>query len=68
MKGSRFMLAMILPFVLFTFAGSAAALEVGDKAPDFDLTSTRGGKFKLSDHAGKKNVVVMFYVMDFTPT
>jgi peroxiredoxin len=45
----------------------AAAVEVGEKAPDFELTSTQG-KFKLSDFAGKKNVVVQFYVLDFTPT
>ena len=46
----------------------AAAIEVGDKAPDFDLPSTKGGNFKLSDQAGKKNVVLQFYVIDFTPT
>jgi len=51
-----------------SFAGlPAAAVEVGEKAPDFELTSTQG-KFKLSDFAGKKNVVVQFYVLDFTPT
>jgi peroxiredoxin len=49
--------------------GRATALEVGDKAPDFELPSTQGsGKFKLSDFAGKKNVIVQFYVLDFTPT
>lgn len=53
---------------LATLTGTAAALEVGDKAPDFELPSTKGGKFKLSDLAGKKNVVVQFYVIDFTPT
>ena len=47
--------------------GIAAAVEVGEKAPDFELTSTQG-KFKLSDFAGKKNVIVQFYVLDFTPT
>ena len=49
-------------------AGTAAAVEVGDKAPDFSLPSTKGGNFKLSDYAGKKNVVIQFYVIDFTPT
>lgn len=44
------------------------AVEVGQKAPDFVLASTQGGKFKLSDLAGKKHVVVQFYVLDFTPT
>jgi len=46
----------------------AAAVEVGEKAPDFELTSTQSGKFKLSEQAGKKNVIVQFYVLDFTPT
>ena len=53
---------------LAALPGVAGALEVGDKAPDFELPSTKGGKFKLSDLAGKKNVVVQFYVIDFTPT
>jgi peroxiredoxin len=46
----------------------AAAVEVGEKAPDFELPSTQQGKFKLSEQAGKKNVVIQFYVLDFTPT
>lgn len=43
------------------------ALRVGQKAPDFDLTSSSGAKLKLSDFAGKKNVVLYFYPGDFTP-
>lgn len=68
MKRSRFIRAIVLPFVLFAFSGLAAAIEVGDKAPDFDLASTMGGNFKLSSLAGKKNVVIQFYVLDFAPT
>jgi peroxiredoxin len=49
-------------------AGPVAALEVGEKAPDFNLPSTKGGNFKLSEMAGKKNVVIQFYLIDFTPT
>jgi cytochrome oxidase Cu insertion factor (SCO1/SenC/PrrC family) len=52
---------------LFTFAASAAALEVGEKAPDFELDSTKGGKLKLSSLKGK-NVLINFYVLDFSPT
>ena len=59
---------VVLALLLFAFSGLAAALEVGEKAPDFELTSTKDGKFKLSNMAGKKNVVVQFYVLDFTPT
>ena len=43
------------------------AIEVGDKAPDFELASTGGGKLKLSDLKGK-NVLINFYVLDFSPT
>jgi hypothetical protein len=53
-------------FVLAT-AVSAAALEVGEKAPDFELNSTKGGKLKLSSLKGK-NVLINFYVLDFNPT
>ena len=61
-------LAVILAFLLAAFPGLVAAVEVGDKAPDFELASTKEGKFKLSGLAGKKNVVIQFYVLDFTPT
>lgn len=68
MKRSRFIPAILLPFVLFAFSGLVGAIEVGEKAPDFDLVSTQGGNFKLSSFAGKKNVVIQFYVLDFAPT
>lgn len=41
-------------------------LKVGDMAPDFTLPSTAGGKVKLSDFRGKKNVVLAFYPAAFT--
>jgi len=46
----------------------ASAIEVGDKAPDFELPSTQGGKLKLSSFRGVKNVLIEFYVLDFTAT
>ena len=68
MKGYGFIGTLLLAFSLAGLPGAARALQVGDKAPDFELASTQGGKFKLSDFAGKKNVIVQFYVLDFTPT
>lgn len=68
MKRISHNLAMLLAFVLFAFPVLVAAVEVGEKAPDFELASTQDGKFKLSSMAGKKNVIVQFYVLDFTPT
>jgi hypothetical protein len=48
-------------------ADLASALEVGQKAPDFELDSSQGGKLKLSSLKGK-NVLINFYVLDFSPT
>ena len=42
------------------------SLRVGQKAPDFDVVSSAGKSLKLSDFAGKKNVVLYFYPGDFT--
>lgn len=41
-------------------------LKVGDMAPDFTLPSTTGGRVTLSDHRGKHNVILAFYVLAFT--
>ncbi|MGH9317875.1 MAG: peroxiredoxin [Thermoanaerobaculia bacterium] len=42
-------------------------LKVGDTAPDFTLPATVGEKVRLSDYRGKKNVLLMFYPLDFSP-
>lgn len=41
-------------------------LRVGQRAPDFDLTSSSGKRLRLADFLGKKNVVLYFYPADFT--
>jgi peroxiredoxin Q/BCP len=43
------------------------SLRVGDKAPEFNVVSSAGKALKLTDFAGKKNVVLYFYPGDFTP-
>jgi peroxiredoxin len=48
-------------------AAQTQTLKVGDQAPDFELPGHRNGeKFKLSDQRGK-NVVIVFYPLDWTP-
>ena len=53
--------------LVFAVAGLASALQVGDKAPDFELESSKGGKLKLSS-LKDKNVLINFYILDFNPT
>lgn len=48
-------------------AASATAAGVGQAALDFSLKSTTGKNISLGDYRGKKNVVLQFYVLDFTP-
>ncbi|WP_217252324.1 peroxiredoxin [Streptomyces sp. AC602_WCS936] len=42
------------------------ALQVGDKAPDFELKDNHGATVRLSDFHGHKNVVLLFYPFAFT--
>ena len=44
------------------------AIAVGQTAPDFTLKSQYDKEVKLSDFKGKKNVVLMFYPLDWSPT
>ncbi len=43
------------------------AIHVGDQAPDFTLKTQDEKEWKLSDHRGK-NVVLLFYPLDWSPT
>jgi cytochrome oxidase Cu insertion factor (SCO1/SenC/PrrC family) len=62
----RSMLAAgLLTLVLTSSAGAEA--EVGSPAPDFCLPSSLGEKVCLKDFKGKDNVVLLFYILDFTP-
>ena len=68
MKTRKKILPILLVAVsLILTSDLAQALQVGDKAPDFELDSSKGGKLKLSSLKGK-NVLINFYVLDFSPT
>ena len=64
----KLMLSLVFAIALVMGASSSSfALNVGYKAPEFELESSKGGKLKLSDLKGK-NVLINFYVLDFSPT
>ena len=44
-----------------------AKLNVGDRAPDFELPGTGDKIYRLADYRGRK-LVIAFYPGDFTPT
>jgi mycoredoxin-dependent peroxiredoxin len=44
------------------------SIAVGQKAPDFSLPNQDKKEVKLSDFAGKKNVVLVWYPLDWSPT
>jgi peroxiredoxin len=48
--------------------GTYMSLAVGQSAPDFTLKDQNQKDVKLSDFAGKKNVVLVFYPLDWSPT
>ncbi|MBI4640562.1 MAG: redoxin domain-containing protein [Candidatus Tectomicrobia bacterium] len=41
-------------------------IQVGQEAPDFTLPISRTERVTLSDYRGKKNVILAFYILDFT--
>ncbi len=64
------MLRSVVVAVLMSvaLAGSASALEVGQKAPDFALNGVDGKPVKLSDLTAKGPVVLYTFIAAFTPT
>lgn len=53
---------------IFALAGTAPALEVGEKAPDFTLAGPDNKPVKLSELLGKGPVVVYTFIQAFTAT
>ena len=67
MKRKKPAIAIFLAGLLLLLPTALVAVEVGDKAPDFELPSTSGGKIKLSSLRGR-NVLINFYFTDYSPT
>lgn len=64
----RWIAAGFLGAALIAGNAQAQSLKVGDKAPAFSVISTTGKPVALADYAGKKNVVLFFYIAAFTDT
>ena len=43
------------------------AIATGDRAPEFDLEVAKGERVRLSDFAGRRNVLLVFHPFAFTP-
>jgi peroxiredoxin len=43
------------------------AIATGDKAPELDLEVRPGERVRLSDYAGRRNVLLVFHPFAFTP-
>lgn len=43
-------------------------INEGDRAPDFTLKDQFGREVSLSDFAGRRHVLLVFYPLDWTPT
>jgi peroxiredoxin len=43
-------------------------LKIGDQAPDFELIESMESGWKLSDHMGHKNIVLLFFPLAYSST
>jgi len=68
MKPRWFGPVLIVALVALGSMAPAAALDVGDKAPDFALPATTAEKLSLSELVGKRTIVLFGFIGAFTPT
>ena len=59
---------VLTALAVLVLASAAAALDVGQKAPDFALNGVDGKPVKLSDLTAKGPVVIYTFIAAFTPT
>ena len=55
------------PICVQKYLDDSMKINVGDKAPDFTLSSQMGDNVTLSEYFGKKNTVLYFYPKDESP-
>ncbi|HUM17249.1 MAG TPA: redoxin domain-containing protein [Candidatus Nitrosotalea sp.] len=59
---------LVMALLLTGLVLPVAALEVGQKAPDFTLSAPGGKKVNLSDLTAKGPVVIFTFIQAFTGT
>lgn len=59
---------VLVALALVAAASPAVGIEVGQKAPDFNLPSTTGKNLTLGQFQGAKIVLLEFYVSELSPT
>ena len=64
----RFAGAAAALLIALALAMPAQALQVGDKAPDFELPGSQGKPVKLSELTAKGPVVIYTFIAAFTNT
>src|SRR5690554_4279611 len=62
----RYLKPLLLGIWLAMFAAPAAAIEVGDMAPDFELPGSDGKVHRLADYRGKQAVVLAWFPKAYT--
>src|SRR5437016_13266247 len=67
-SGVLLMLAAVIVVLVIGSAASVAALQVGERAPEFTLPATTAEKYSLNQFQGKKHVVLFGFIGAFTPT
>ncbi len=60
--------ALLILTVVLGAAGTAGAIEIGQKAPDFTLAAPDGKHVKLGDLLAKGPVVIYTFIQAFTGT
>jgi hypothetical protein len=68
MRSRRVAAGVVGALVGLALVGSAGALQVGDKAPEFTLAAPGGKQVKLSELTAKGPVVVYTFIQAFTGT